>query len=67
MIVKYKLVNPKRNKSYPYDRVYKLCGVTGVYSDLRNDKWVIMCGGNRHCFSKQDVFLVSVEWERKNV
>ena len=66
MIVKYKLTNPKRNPSFPYDRVYKLCGVTGVYTDLRRDKWVIMCGRDKHCFSKQDIILMSVEREEND-
>ena len=66
MIVKYKLVNPKRNQSFPYDHVYKLCGVTGVYSDLMFDKWVIMRGRNKHCFSKQDIILMSIEREEND-
>lgn len=66
MIVKYKLVNPKRNPSFPYDRVYKLRGVTGVYTDYKNNKWVIMCGRNKHCFPKQAIIIISIEKEKKN-
>lgn len=66
MIVKYKLVNPKRNPSFPYDRVYKLRGVTGVYTDLRRDKWVIMRGKNKHCFPKQAIIIISIEKEKEN-
>ena len=66
MIVKYKFVNPKCNPSFPYDRVYKADGVSGVYSDLRNDKWVIMRGKNKHCFPKQAIVIISIEMEKEN-
>jgi len=63
MIVKYKLVNQKRNPSFPYDRVYKLYGVTGVYTDLKNGKWVVMRGKLKHCYSKKDITLIGIERE----
>lgn len=66
MIVKYKLIKPKRNPSFPYDRVYTLCGVTGVYTDLMFDKWIIMRGRNKHCFSKQVIIIISVEREKND-
>ena len=63
MIVKYKLINPKRNPSFPYDRVYEIHRVAGVYSDLRNDKWVLTRGRNKLCFPKQDITIISIERE----
>lgn len=63
MIVKYKLTNPERNPSFPYDRVYKLCGVTGVYTDYKNESWAIMCGKQKHSFPKSVIILQSIERE----
>ena len=66
MIVKYKLTDPKCNPSFTYGGVYKLYNVSGVYSDLRNDKWVIMRGKNKHCFPKQAIIIISIEKENEN-
>lgn len=66
MIIKYKLANPKQDPSFPHEHIYKLDGVSGVYSDLRNDKWVIMRGRNKHCFPKQGIIIISVEREKND-
>lgn len=67
MIVKYKLLNPKINPSFPYDRVYKIHGITGVYTDFKNEKWVVMSGKYKHCFSKKNIILISIEREENDV
>lgn len=63
MIVKYKLTNPERNPSFPYDRVYKLRGVTGIYTDYKTERWIVMRGKEKHGFPKSMIILQSIERE----